>query len=339
MINQIYRLSEPKLIKLDFEDRTLNENQIIVRPTHLSICGADQRYYAGKRKKEVLDKKLPLSLIHEAIGKVVHDPTKKFKKGDKVVLIPNFPGKKDDIIKENYNFDSKFRASSMDGFMKNLVFINRDRVIKYDDKLDEVAVLFELLSVGMNALEFFQKRSHKNVNSIGIWGNGSLGFVNALILKKVYPDTKIYLFGPDNSKSSYFTFCDEIYSITDIPDDLRIDHAFECVGGANSAAAINQIIDHINPQGSIALLGVSEEFVPINTRMVLEKGLILIGNSRSGYEDFEMAVKFVEENEDVQMYLKTIISEIIDIKNITDIYKAFDSDGTNEFKTIMNWEM
>ena len=42
-------------------------------------------------------------------------------------------------------------------------------------------------------------------------------------------------------------------------------------------------------------MGVSENFVDINTRMILEKGLSLLGNSRSGYEDFAASIEFLEK--------------------------------------------
>ena len=58
-------------------------------------------------------------------------------------------------------------------------------------------------------------------------------------------------------------------------------------GGKGSQQAIEQIINIINPEGSIALLGVSELPIQVNTRMVLEKGLTIIGSSRSGLKDFE----------------------------------------------------
>ena len=99
------------------------------------------------------------------------------------------------------------------------------------------------------------------------------------------------------------------------------------------------MIDLINPQGSIALMGVSENLVPINTRMVLEKGLSLLGNSRSGYEDFEAAIRFIEDNEDVKGYLSSIISDEVIVKNLNDVNTAFEKDLTNNFKTIMKWEI
>ena len=69
-------------------------------------------------------------------------------------------------------------------------------------------------------------------------------------------------------KLNYFSFADEVKLITELEPDFMVDHAFECVGGIKSEDAIEQIIDHINPEGCISLMGVSEEPVDVNTRMV-----------------------------------------------------------------------
>ena len=99
MINQSYRLISPKQIRTDFIDESLDNEHVIVRPKYLSICAADQRYYTGNRGLETLKKKLPMALIHEAVGEVIYDANGIFEKGTKVVLIPNTPVEKDDIIK------------------------------------------------------------------------------------------------------------------------------------------------------------------------------------------------------------------------------------------------
>ena len=99
------------------------------------------------------------------------------------------------------------------------------------------------------------------------------------------------------------------------------------------------MIDIINPQGSIALMGVSEELVGINTRMVLEKGITLLGNSRSGYEDFDAAIKFLNNFPETIDYLKRIISEEVVVHSIGDMTKAFELDSNVDFKTIMKWEI
>ncbi len=74
MINTVYRLAEPRRFEIAFEDIELFGQNAIVRPTHLSICNADMRYYLGTRDPKVLAQKLPMALIHEGIGKVVLTP-------------------------------------------------------------------------------------------------------------------------------------------------------------------------------------------------------------------------------------------------------------------------
>lgn len=339
MINQTYRLIDPKQIRVDFIDEILDEGELIVKPEYLSICAADQRYYTGSRGEEVMSKKLPMALIHEGVGRVIYDPSGKFKKGAKVVMIPNTPKEKDKVIKENYLRSSKFRASGIDGFMQEFVKIKEDRLVEYKNTPPRIAVLAELISVGMNALEHFEQYSNPNKMTLGVWGCGNVGYIMSLILKYKFPHAKLYVFGTTREKLSYFSFADETYLINELPDDLRVDHAFECVGGRGSENAINQIIDYINPMGTIALLGVSEHNVPINTRMVLEKGLTLIGNSRSGREDFEAAVDFFENSDEVRNYLERIISEEIVVNKVADMHLAFENDINNNFKTIMKWEM
>ena len=338
MINEVVKLIAPKRLEVFFEEENMSEDIVVVRPTYLSICAADQRYYQGWRKKEILDKKLPLALIHEAVGEIVYDSKNVFKKGESVVMIPNTPVVEDEIIKENYRRSSLFRSSSANGFMQNVVYMRRDRIISLKNIKEEVGTLLELASVSINAIDAFEKESHKRRKTIGVWGSGSVGYITTLFLKLYFPDSKIVALGTTKEKLNYFSFADDTKLIDEIDKDFKVDHAFECVGGKKSEDAIEQIIDCINPQGTIALMGVSEEPVAINTRMVLEKGLNLIGNSRSGYEDFEKAVELSQDGY-VQEYLNNIISELVEINDINDIHKAFEHDLSNDFKTVMKWNL
>ena len=123
-----------------------------------------------------------------------------------------------------------------------------------------------------------------------------------------------------------------------LPDDLAIDHAFECCGGEGSYYAIEDVIRCINPQGTLMLMGVSENRVAINTRMVLEKGMTLVGCSRSGYDDFCKAVELLQQK-DFQQRLKVIIYNAGAVRSIGDIYKVFADDLNTPFKTVFKWEM
>lgn len=340
MLNTIYRLTQPRKIEIAFSELDLFSDDVIVRPTYLSICHADQRYYQGTRDAKVLAQKLPMALIHEGIGEVVYAPDGSFKPGERVVMIPNTPTEKDDVIAENYLRSSKFRASGFDGFMQEYVQLPADRLVRIKETIrPEVAAFTELVSVSVHAISRFDKIAHSRRNVIGVWGDGNLSYMTSLFIKKFFPDSKLYIFGIMPKKLADFTFADKTFLTTEIPDDLRVDHAFECVGGNASQIAINQIIDYINPEGTISILGVSEYPVPINTRMVLEKGLRIFGSSRSGREDFQKTVDFYEKYPDVVEALSRMVSFVKPVRTIKDMDEAFELDTQKSFgKTIMKWE-
>ena len=47
MINTVYRLERARNFESAFEEIELFGQNAVVRPTHLSICNADMRYYLG----------------------------------------------------------------------------------------------------------------------------------------------------------------------------------------------------------------------------------------------------------------------------------------------------
>ena len=339
MINRIFQLMKPGFISVKYVDESFLGDKVIVKPLYVSLCHADQRYYLGKRDPKVLAKKLPMAPIHESCGEVVFDPTNTFKVGDKVSMIPNTPPcTYDDSIYENYVKGSYFLSSGHDGFMREFVKIAPARLVKFNNIDLPVASILEFISVGFHAYDRFVKNSIENKETITIFGNGSLGFVTANVLKYKFPNSKIVVIGRNLEKLKIFSFVDEVYSSDDIPEDFSTDHGFECAGGPGSEDAINNIIKYIKPQGSIMLMGVSENKVAINTRDILEKGLTLIGCSRSGRVDFQEAVKMLG-NKKIQNRFKSIVFEDDEINSVDDIHRFFKNDLNTPFKTVAKWNI
>lgn len=336
MINIVYRLKSPKFFEEAIDEIELDG--VIVRPTYLSICQADQRYYQGSRPAEVLDKKLPMALIHEGIGEVVFDNSGEFKSGDNVVMIPNTSFGQD-VCRANYSYKSKFRGSGFDGFTSDLIKLDASRVIKLPDDFNpHVSAFIELISVAYQGIDKFKQMAITPKDRLGVWGDGNLGFITALLLKELFPDSKVIVFGKHQENLNLFSFADEVYRIHDVARDVVIDHAFECVGSSASQLAIDQIIDLINPQGVISLFGVSEYPVPVNTRMILEKGLTVQGNSRSEREDFIGVIETLKQNPQLFEYLEKLITEICEISSLNDLKEAFDRDYISKFgKTVLKW--
>ena len=85
-------------------------------------------------------------------------------------------------------------------------------------------------------------------------------------------------------------------------------------------------------------MGVSENKVAINTRDILEKGLTLIGSSRSGIEDFKKAVLFLED-EKFRKRINRIIFEDRPVNSVQDIHRVFETDLKTQFKTVFKWNL
>ncbi|GMB10261.1 MAG: ribulose-5-phosphate reductase [Candidatus Improbicoccus devescovinae] len=336
MIGHICTLTRPGRFEIYCNDIPVT-NKTLVRPKFMSLCHADNRYFRGLRSAKVLEQKLPMALIHECWGEVIFDPLDVLKPGQKVVLIPNVPPDKKELeIYENYQKNCKFLSSDSDGFMQEIIAINNNRLIPFDFDRPEVACVCEMISVAVHAVNRLISMSHSNKKSIGIWGDGSLGYFLALVMHELLPDTKIFVIGKNINKLSFFSFVENTYLINEIPENFVINHAFECAGGKGSEIAINDIIKYTSPQGCVMLLGVSEEHVLVNTRDILAKGLIFIGCSRSGFNDFSRAINFLN-NENFRDRIASVIYFDEPVRCIQDIYRVFDTDLKTTFKTAFEW--
>lgn len=335
MINYTYQLVSPQVFSVKYSDIDLRD-RVLIRPEYMAICHADQRYYQGTRDHKILQKKLPMALIHECCGTVISDPTGTFKPGELVVPIPNVPNGNSEIIYENYLQGSKFLSSGYDGFMREYVDMPAERLVSVEGIKPQVAAVTEFLSVVMHATSRFDLVAHEVRDTIGVWGDGSMGYCMATVLKSMFPNSKLIVVGHNQRKLSYFSFADQTYLSDDLPENLKIDHAFECCGGEGSYYAINDIIRYINPQGTIVLMGVSENKVAINTRDILEKGITTLGCSRSGRQDFERAAQYMKDTM-FQRRLEAIIYEDNRVCSMEDIHRVFRTDANSPFKTVFEW--
>ena len=85
------------------------------------------------------------------------------------------------------------------------------------------------------------------------------------------------------------------------------------------------------------LMGVSENKVSVNTRDVLEKGLSLVGCSRSGRAEFLKAAEYMKEFQ-FQKRIEKIIQVEKTVSDIDGIHQVFQADLQNAFKTVFQWK-
>ncbi len=336
MINQKIKLVRPGLFLPFFSSENEATDTVIVKPTVLSICAADQRYFKGARPATVLKAKLPMCLIHEAIGQVVYDPLKRLKTGQNVILLPN--GGEDDLL-NNYKSTSYFRSSSADGFTQEFLMMQAKELLPFVSRSPNYYVFAELLSVCFQAISRIPDNDWTQAASVGIWGDGVVGYLLSVCIKTEFPNLRVKVFGKHEEKLLLFSHADEVEIIRDDYSPFSdIDIAFEAVGGSKAGEAINQIIKTIKPCSSICLTGVSEYPVPIDTRKLLEKGIALIGTTRSLKRDFAKAKEYLDSVDDFSMFDKIISNHLV-INSSEDLTQAFYKDQKVPFKTLLEWRI
>ena len=346
MFQKLYKVTSPGVIEEFIDSIDLDKSLALVKVDYMAICKADIRYYLGNREQSVLNHKYPLAPIHEAVGHIIKDPTGRFKPGDKVILIPNsveekylldFENKRcvrEDLGK-NYAIHSTFRSSTTDGFLKEFYAADPTLLVKYDDSVPtNLAVFSELLSVAVAGL---RRINFQEAEKIALFGDGILAYITYIVLKADHPNADITIYGIDQNKLKMFSgFKTRTY------DDYKgekYDTMIEIVGGRFSGDAINQMIDWATVGADLILMGVSEDKVPINTRLILEKGLSLKGVTRSDVKDFEHVAELLNKK-DVQELLKPMVISETKIKSVNDIYKCYEEDIHNKTvigKNLMKW--
>lgn len=340
-----YKITSPRVIEEFVENVIVEDNQTLVHVDYMAVCKADIRYFLGLRSKNILDHKYPLTPIHEAVGHVIKDYTGKYKKGDKVILVPNSvnhencKGCENDRcaykeLGENYCPHAAFCSSTKDGFLRPLFVANSTGLVKYDETVPEnIAVWSELLSVSFSGC---RRLDIKQGQEVAIFGDGIMAYMMYLVLHNYY-NAKISVFGVDEEKMKMFKAA-KTYRFDTYHGD-NFDTLIECVGGRFAQDAINNMIDIARIGADLLLMGVSEENAAINTRKILEKGLNIKGVTRSTNEDFENAAKLIAIK-DAQDEIKPLILSENKIKTITDIYNTIDADINNTKiigKNLMKW--
>lgn len=273
-----------------------------------------------------------MALIHEATGIVLHDPKGELRQGQEMVLLPCKV--EEGISEDNYRRDAFFRSSNADGFCQEMLTLGRRECIPIPAGLSHFFVFSEVLSVCCHGLRRLKRVRQPEKMRVGIWGDGIMGYAMALVIRILQPDWELLAFGCHEEKLAMFSFADKRINILEKHKEYAIDLAIECVGGAKAETALSAIIRQINPHGAILLMGVSELPVRLDTRKILEKGLVLAGTSRSARCDFEQAVALIA-NRTVRSALQKVISHVVRVRSHLDLYEAFWGDRKRHFKTLI----
>jgi len=328
--SKIFEVVGPYEMRERVEEISYIEEDYVLLETRLTgVCHADLRYVSCLRPPEVLKQKLPLCVFHEGVAKVIDvgDSVKHISKDDLVVIVPNIPcyihnkEKYPDIYRacnsckpegagENLCEDVKFISSNAPGLCRTYLLHPASCVFPVpNDVPEEIAVLSEPLSVINRALK---KVVIEKDRCVIVLGGGFMGFITAAVLSEIVGVSKSNLFVTDIFDHKLDKFKEFATTVNTkeslIPNEMisSFNVAFECAGGRAAIATIDQAISLLHAGGTCVLIGVSEDKVPVETRKILEKGLKLIGTTRSAAIDYPTVLEWLK-NKNFRSLLQKVI--------------------------------
>ena len=307
------KLGRSKVVRLTrpfaFDEREVlrapDITRIAVRPLLGAICAADLRYYAGKRPPDALRRKLPMALLHEGVGEIVFSPLPELAPGTRVVIVPNLkrcddPGChacSDERVGENYCPRNAFLSSGEDGLMQSLLELDARNVVPVPAEVPtEIAVMTEVASIAVGAI----RRLDEVAGTVCVVGAGPVGYAAQVMAAELLGRDAVLVGHGERVPAA----------------DLYI----EAAGGTGAEEAIRDIIAAARPGATIVLLGVSEHEVPINTRLVLEKGLRLVGCSRSAPIDHRTTLALMARPHVAAKLQKLVIAQRFQLSRVREAF-------------------
>ena len=352
-----YRIIENKTKILDLP------NDCLLLETRLTgICQADLRYISCSRPQEILNERLPLCIFHEGIAKILElgDNVKNLAKDDLVVVIPNLPcylhnpDKYPDInrscracrpegVGENFCEDVKFLGSNTSGLSRSHFVHLASCVLSIPRGIpEEIAVLTEPLTVINRAI---RKLKITSSDRVVVLGGGFIGFITVAILSKIIDVPKPNLLVTDIYDSKLEKFKDFAY-VANIKKKTfnekllsSFNYAFECAGGQANESTIEQALSLLSPGGICMLIGVKDGKTPIQTRIILEKGLTLKGTTRSAAIDYPEVLEWLKNKDFRRILQRIIFPKTFTAKNCDSIISAckIAEDQSIHEKVIIDW--
>jgi len=342
----------------------LPERCVLLKVMLTGICRADLRYISCSRPPHILRERLPLPVFHEGVARVVEvgEDVQNFRRGDLVVVVPNIPcyiqdpEKYPDVYRacescrpggpgENLCRDVKFLSSNAAGLSRTFLIHPASCIFNVPPGVpEEIAVLTEPLTVIKRAMDL----AGVNYNSrVAILGGGFMGFIVAAALSFIVGISKRNLLVTDifNFKLEKFEDFATTLNVreTSIPKDTlsSFNIAFECAGGRAAESTIEQALSLLSPGGTCIMIGVSEEKIPIRTRILLEKGLTLRGTTRSAAIDYPEVLRWLQRKDFTKLLRRVIYPKIFRADSCDSILSACRTAESPEThgKVLIDWRL
>lgn len=356
----------PGVSLIEIKDPVISENdEVKVKVWYVGICGTDRELIEGEHRDPSSEQK-PLVIGHEMLGQVVDaaEEVKTFEPGDFVVLtvrrgcnecLACMNNRSDLCYTGNY---TERGIKGADGFQTEYVVEKEQYLIKIPEKLKDIGVLTEPMSVAAKAIDEavqIQTARLKNINPAEKWmegkraliaGLGPIGLMAAFALRLNGAEvTGIDIVNEDSLRPQILkqaggTYVDGRRVATSKVDEAfgEFDFVFEATGIARLQI---ELIDTLAPNGIYVATGIPAGQRPMTIdagvlmQQLVLKNQVVVGSVNASTEHYKKAVEYLSLCMDRWPgVIEHIISEKIPYSHFM---KAFSAHDSNEIKIVTDW--
>lgn len=301
---------------IQMEDRPVPKpeaDQVLVKVAAVTVCASDVHYYKHGRIGDYIVQK-PIVLGHEVAGIIVavgeKVPTSRI--GERVSIEPQRPCRIcDQCTAGRYNLCPHmifYATPPVDGAFQNYVTIQSPFAYKLPDNISfEEGALMEPLSVGIWACE---KGKIGPTSRILIAGAGPIGILTAFAAKG-FGASEIIVSDPQPERREQILKLGAATKVIDPAkekfDQLNVDAFIECSG---AVPAIQSGIKAVRPAGSVILVGMGADEVPLPLPLIQDRELIVTGVFRYA-RTWPTAIDFIASG---KIDLSKIITSRLDLE-------------------------
>jgi 2-desacetyl-2-hydroxyethyl bacteriochlorophyllide A dehydrogenase len=270
------------------------QREALLRVRRVGICGTDLHIFQGH-----LDHRVPRGGIigHETFAEIAEPPQwSDFKVGDRVVVEPlSFCGKcRACRMGASYIcYDLKVLGVDLPGGMQEYWAVPGERLLRVPDTLaDDHAALIEPLAVATHDV---RRAGVKADDAVLVFGGGPIGTLIALVCRQRGARVAVAEVNPFRVEMLQTLGLPPVGPGTDVvrfaeewTGGAGVDVAFEVTG---SPAAVRTMTDVVRVWGTISLVAIHAEPMPVNLYRMFARELTMHGSRLYAREDWEEAIR------------------------------------------------
>ncbi len=268
--------------------------QALLRVRRVGICGTDLHIYQGH-----LDHRVPRGGVigHETFAEVAEAPPESvLERGDRVVVEPlAFCGKcRACRLGASYIcYDLKVLGVDLPGGMQEYWAVPAARLIRVPDSLpDDQAALMEPLAVATHDVRRAEVRAS---DAVLVFGGGPIGALIALVCRHRGARVAVAEINPHRVQllaglglQTIGPEADVVRFAEEWTGGDGVDVAFEVTG---NPAAVRLVTDVVRVWGTISLVAIHAEPMPVNLYRMFARELSMHGSRLYAREDWEEAIR------------------------------------------------